>query len=339
MFSRRAFTLSGAALLGLSSCQSAKHGQTSAPHIDVRDQALNDVLDPNASLDLLETGFGWSEGPTWDRQRERLYFTDVPNNIAFQWPRAGPVSVFLDPSGTSNAHGFREPGSNGLWYSRQGDLIVCNHGLRRVERLDLDTHTRLPIAVDYQGRRFNGPNEVVEASDGTLYFTDPPYGLEGLNASPLKEMSVNGVYRVRPDGQVERLVSDMTFPNGVALSPDERTLYVSQSAPNAPIIRALDLALDGSVAAHRTFFDASSLMNPSDPHMVDGMAVSGSGHIFATGPGGVLVLTPNGQLLGRILTGRATANCAFGEDGRTLFITAHDRLLRIRSKARGVQWT
>ena len=284
-------------------------------------------------LETLGEGYGWSEGPTWDRERDALYFTDVPGNTAYRWAEGEGVSVFLDPSGGTATEGFREPGANGLWYARDGSLVICNHGERRVERMDIDTKTRTPLASRYNGQRFNSPNDVVEAADGTLYFSDPPYGLEGLDDSPLKEMEANGVYRLSSDGTVERLLADMTRPNGVALSPDDRTLYIAQSDPDAPILRALDL---GSGAV-RTLFDFT--LYSDSPGLPDGIAVAGTGELFVTGPGGVYLLSPEGEALARVDTGVATANCAFGGDGSTLYITAHTKLQRIPTNLTGAQWS
>lgn len=323
---------------GLAGCRSFSMADTVPGYLEVRSPDFFDVIAPTAELETLSVGYRWSEGPTWDRARGALYFTDVPENTAYRWRPGAGVDVFLQPSGASATEGFREPGANGLWFARDGHLLICNHGLRRVERMNLETSQRKALAQTFEGHRFNSPNDVVEARDGTLYFTDPPYGLEGLDASPLKEMAENGVYRLTPGGQISRLVSDMTFPNGVALSPDETQLYVSQSDPGAPIIRALDLSSQGEVQGDATFFDGMALLSEGLPGLPDGMAVSAQGHIFATGPGGVLVLSPEGDLLGRILTGRATANCAFGEDGSVLFITAGDRLMRLQTRVSGVQW-
>ncbi len=339
ILSRRELVLMGGAALALSSCAN-ETGVPAASDVEVLDPALSSLIDPEAPLRELGRGYGWSEGPAWDKARGALYFTDVPGNVAYKWTDAAGVEVFMDPSGAPEAApGFREPGANGLWYARDGSLIVCNHGRRGVERLNLETMERELLVGAFEGKAFNSPNDVVEASDGTLYFTDPPYGLEGLDASPLKEQAANGVYRLRPDGTIEQILSDMTFPNGIALSPDESRLYISQSDPEAPLIRELTLAADGSVTGDRLLFDAKPYMAEDAPGLPDGMAISSEGHLFATGPGGVLIIAPDGKLLGRIKTGRATANCAFGGDGRTLFMTAHDRLLKIETKVRGLSWS
>ncbi len=339
MATRRSILAGGGASLLLAACQRTASRPVSAAVVRIErlDPRLDALIPPGTDARILGTGYQWAEGPAWDRRRDCLYFTDVPANRAYRWRPGRDVEVWLDPSGipTDQAEGFREPGANGLWMREDGSLLACVHGSRAVEVLDPDSRSRTRLVGEFQGQRFNSPNDLVEAADGSIYFTDPPYGLEGLDASPMKEMAVNGVYCRRPDGVVERLIADMSFPNGIALSPDERRLYVTQSDPQAPVIRSLDLDADGRVIGDQRFFDASGLDGPGLP---DGMAVDAQGHIFATGPGGVLILAPDGILLGRILTGRGTANCAFGEDGRTLFLTAQDRLLRLETLSRGVQW-
>ncbi len=293
-----------------------------------------DLIAGDAQLEKLAEGYQWSEGPAWDARRGRLYFTDVPANVAYVWKPGEGVTTFLDPSGIAreNAQGFRESGANGLLLSRSGRLLVCNHGRRSVEELDLDSGVRRVLASEFNGKAFNSPNDIIESSDGTLFFTDPPYGLEGLNNSPLKEMASNGVYRLSPDGSLARIVGDMSFPNGAALSPDERYLYVTQSDPDAPLVKRFDLRAN---MEGETWFDVQPFID-GYPGLPDGMAIASSGHMFLAGPGGVLVVDPSGECLGRIGTGGAAANCTFGEDGGMLFITAHDRLLRIKTKSKGI---
>ena len=297
------------------------------------------LVEPSARFAERARGYRWAEGPAWDRRVGALYFTDVPANKAYRWTEASGAETFLDPSGLAgDTTGFREPGANGLALSASGDLLICNHGTRRVERMDLTTMVRTPIATAYDGEPFNSPNDLIEAPDGAVYFTDPPYGLEGLDASPLKRQEANGVYRVSLDGEVTRLVSDMTRPNGIALSPDSSRLYVSNSDPALPIIRELTI-VGGAVSADRVLADFSAFQGEDAPGLPDGMAVAADGVVFATGPGGIFLVTPDGEVAGRLSTGRPTANCAFGgEDGGTLFAAAQDRLLSIPTRTRGLAW-
>ena len=288
-----------------------------------------------ASLETLGEGYQWSEGPIWDGARDRLLFTDVPANTAYSWSEARGVETYLAPSNGLSGEGAPTSGANGLWFTRDGGLLLANHGARSLDRLDPASKARTALVTRFEGKRFSSPNDVVEARDGTIYFTDPPYGLEGQDDSPLKEMAVNGVYRLSPSGGVERILDDMTRPNGVALSPDEATLYITQSDRDAPILRAFDLAT-GSV---RTIQDFAPDLAAGIPGLPDGLCVATTGEIFVTGPGGVYLLGSDGERLARVETGVATANCAFGgSDGSDLYITAHTRLQRIPTRLKGVQW-
>lgn len=339
MISRREAMLGGAATMVLAGCTSAVPTSDTVPSIlDVRDDRFLSLFPTDAAFETLGTGYGWSEGPAWDAARQALYFTDVPGNTAYRWSREDGVSVFLQPSGAESVEGFREPGANGLAVSGEDRLLICNHGLRRVEAMDIQTKLRTPLTTEFEGKLYNSPNDLIEASDGTIYFTDPPYGLAEGDASPLKEMDVNGVYRLDPDGSVTRLFDDMTRPNGIALSPDERSLYITNSDPENAKLRVADLSEDGEVLSHRWLFDTMPFMAEDAPGLPDGMAITTDGLIVTTGPAGIFVITPEGELLGRILTGRATANCTFGEDGRTLFITSHDHLLRLETEMMGLGW-
>jgi len=299
------------------------------------------VFEGSTGLEQLAEGFTWAEGPSWDRARQCLYFTDVPGNRAYRWSDSNDLEVFLDPSGVdaSQAVGMREPGANGLWYGQDGWLYLCNHGERSIQRVNLDNLERETLIDRFEGQKFNSPNDLVQAADGTIFFTDPPYGLEGLDASPLKEMTANGVYRLKTDGTCDRLFDHLSFPNGIALSPDEDWLYVAQSDPEAPHIYRAKLDSGNVVGPLELWFDTSEFLAAGDSGLPDGLCISSDGLVFATGPGGVFVLNNDGHMLARILTGRATANCAFGgHDGRTLFMTANDHLLRMTTNAQGVQW-
>jgi gluconolactonase len=295
------------------------------------------LIDPAARISELANGFQWSEGPTWDKTRRTLYFSDVPQNTAFSWSEKNGLKIFKKPSGLPDGEDvtpFGSAGSNGLKLSRDGKrLLVASHGKRAITSIDLSNGTETPLAQYFQGKRFNSPNDLVEAKDGSIYFTDPPYGLKGQDTSPLKVQPHNGVYRLHPDSSVELLDGTMLRPNGVALSPDERTLYVTHSAKDNRMLKHYSIGSDGKITDNGMFFDARSLDGPGNP---DGLCVAKNGYIFSTGPGGVLILSPKGKLVARILTEKSCANCCFGKDGRTLFLTTTDRLGMIPLKTMGL---
>jgi gluconolactonase len=304
--------------------------------IERLDPALDTLIPPDAIIEKLAEGFDWSEGPVWVKAGGHLLFSDVPRNVVLKWQEDNGVSEFLKPSGyTASAARRGESGSNGLTLDTRGRLVLCQHGDRRVARLEAGGRFTT-LAEFYQLRRFNSPNDLVFKSNGDLYFTDPPYGLEGQNDSPKKELRFNGVYRVSPGGGVTLLTDKLTFPNGLAFSPDERTLYVAVSDPQRPVIMAFGVQPDGHLAQGRVFFDAGALAKEKDRKgLPDGLKVDQAGNLFATGPGGVLVISPRGKLLGILNTGEATANCAWGNDGSVLYLTADMYLCRVRTGTRG----
>ncbi len=299
------------------------------------DPALDALLAPDAEVEKVAEGFHWSEGPVW--KDGAVLFSDVPENTIYQWtPGTTTARVFLKPSGgMESTKEFREPGSNGLARDAENRLVLCQHGMRRVARIEKDG-TQTPLADRYEGKKFNSPNDLIIAKNGDIYFTDPPYGLEGGNKSPIKELTFSGVYRVS-GGKVTLLTDELTYPNGLALSPDEKTLYVNVSDPKAPYIYAYELAADGALGKHRIFFDASPLTN-SGPGLPDGMKVDRAGNVWTTGPNGVLIISPEGKHLGTIQTGQPTGNCAWGDDGSSLYITSNMFLLRVKTETKGAGW-
>jgi gluconolactonase len=299
------------------------------------DPRFDQLVPRDARVERLAEGFDWSEGPVWDKKGNYLLFSDVPLNTVFKWEEGKGVSIFLKPSGYTGAvPRGGEPGSNGLLMDSQGRLILCQHGDRRVARLEQDGKFTT-LADRYMGKRFNSPNDGVFKSNGDLYFTDPPYGLLGLNKDPAKEQEFNGVYRISAsDGTVTLVTKEMTFPNGIALSPDEKTLYVANSDPRKAIWMAFPLKEDGTVGPGRVFADVTSSV-PIKKGAPDGMKVDAAGNLFATGPGGVLVFAADGTHLGTFSTGEATANCGWGEDGSVLYITADMYLGRVRLTTKG----
>ena len=313
--------------------------------IERLDPALDALVPADAKLEIIGHGFEWSEGPTWLKADGGfLLFSDVLTNTIHRWDAQRGCRTYLSPSGyTSDVPRGAEMGSNGLAVDREGRLLLCQHGDRRIARLD--TPWRSPrtayvtVADRYDGKRFNSPNDLAVHSSGAIYFTDPPYGMIDYNDDvtkiPDKEIPFQGVYRVAPDGQVTLVTRELERPNGIAFSPDEKTLYVASSHGPRPVIMAYPLEADGGVGMGRVLFDARTL--PSGrPGACDGMAVDQDGNVFATAPGGVVVLTPEGNHVGSLLTTQRTANCTFGDDGSTLFITADMYLLRIRLTTKGL---
>ena len=299
------------------------------------DPALDALLAPDAAMEKLAEGFNWSEGPIWVAAQSHLLFSDVPEDRVYRWKEGEGVSVFLEPSGFTGAvYNGRERGSNGLTLDRQGRLVLCQHGDRRVARLAADGKNFETVVDRFEGRRFSSPNDLCFARAGNLFFTDPPYGLP---ADTKQETAFNGVYRLGLDGKLTVIARDMDRPNGVALSPDERTLYVGSTHDPKPVIMAYSLDAGGAVTGSRVFFDGTDLIARTKRHGgFDGLKVDTRGNVWSTGPGGVLVISPDGRHLGTLLTGRATANCTFGDaDGKTLYITANNLLLRIKTKVAG----
>ena len=309
-------------------------------HIHRETPALDALIAPDARIERLAEGFTWSEGPVWIDEQDCLLLSDVPANKMYRWSEEGGLSVFLEPSGYAGSETgiFREPGSNGLIRGPGNSILMGDHGNRAVAQLDLASRCKTFLATHFEGKRFNSPNDLVRASDGSIYFTDPPYGLEGLNRSPHKELSFNGVYRLMPDGEVRLVDDSLSFPNGILLSADGRILYVTVSDPEGAIIVAYALDEGGNATSRRLFADLTDLVRSGLPGLPDGMAIDRAGTLFATGPGGVHVFTPEGERLGRIDTGTAVANCTFGgPDGGMLFLASDSFLARLPTRTTGLR--
>jgi gluconolactonase len=302
------------------------------------DPALDAVLDVNTPIEVLATGYKWAEGPVWVKRGGYLLFSDVPANIVYRWKQGEAVVPFLDPSGLVGPipAGIREAGANGMAVDANGRLILADSGTRAITAVDLATKRRTILADRYAGKRFNSCNDVVIGKNGAIYFTDPPYGLAEGDTSPLKELGFNGVYLRTADGTVRLIDDKLKRPNGIALCPKKTTLYVAMSDEARPQILAYPLDAAGMPrAAPTVFHDFSEPLARKLPGLPDGLKVDKAGCVFASGPGGIYVLSPRGKALGLIATGKATANCAFGEDGKTLFLTSSDMLARVRLKTAG----
>jgi len=309
-------------------------GSSEFGSIERADPRFDALVPPEARLEKLAEGFVWAEGPVWVPEGEYLLFSDVPQNVVFKWKDGEGLTEYLKPSGyTGSGSPGREPGSNGLLLDAQGRLVLCQHGDRRVSRLGKDG-SFLELVSRYQGKRFNSPNDAAFRSNGDLYFTDPPYGLTGLNNSPVKELGFNGVYRLSAEGELSLLTDQISFPNGIAFSPDEKNLYVAVSDRENPVLMKCDVNEDGTIGNGRVFFDTKP-WTKAYLGVPDGLKVDRDGNLFATGPGGVNVFSPDGTFLGRINPGVATANCGWGHDGSVLYITADSYLCRIKLNTKG----
>lgn len=302
--------------------------------IESLDPAFAELLDTGQEIEVLGSGFEWSEGPVWQPAEKRLLFSDIPNNVIMQWQDGQEVTVYEKRVGYSGdpAEGGREPGTNGLFLSPTGQLYACCHGDRCIKRQKKDGSWE--VVVDrYQGKRFNSPNDLVFHSNGDLYFTDPPYGLP---AGQERELDWCGVYRW--DGkEVTLLTKEFDRPNGIGFSPDYKTLYVAQSDGKAPVWKAFPRQEDGSLGPGKVLATAKEFYGkvPGSP---DGLTVDQNGNLWVTAPGGVWVLNPAGKVLGKILTGQATANCTFGGPDRSwLLITADMYLCRVKTKTHGMK--
>lgn len=316
--------------------------------IERLDPAFDKLIGPDAKLEVLAEGHVWTEGPVWvPRDGGFLLFSDIPRNRVYKWQQGKGESIFMEPSGGTgkDAPTLKEPGSNGLLIDPAGRLVLMEHGDRRVSRLDSwDGKSKTTLADRYKGKRLNSPNDGVFKSNGDLYFTDPPYGRalrepKGGDEFPGRALDFCGVYRLSKDGELTLLTKEMSKPNGIAFSPDEKTLYVANSDPARPILMGFPVKDDGTLGAGKVFFDAAKLAGKDRPGLPDGMKVDAKGNVFATGPGGVLVLAPEGKHLGTIFTGVNTSNCNWGGDGSVLYVTADKALTRIQTKTKGKGFT
>lgn len=296
------------------------------------------VIKPGTKIEKIsEDKFQWSEGPAWIPATKNapgyLLADDVPGNIMYRWSERDGLSVFLQPSGLENPdpNVFREAGANGLFFESADTILAADSGNRQITRIDLTTKKKVPVVSTFQGKKFNSPNDVIKSRNGIIYFTDPPYGLKDFDKSPAaKEQKFNGVYRVAADGAITVIDDSLTYPNGIALSPDEHTLYVSVSDPTNPVWMAYTLNDQGMAVSKREFANAKDLAAANLPGLPDGMKVAKDGHIFASAPGGIIVMSPAGKRLGMISTGTNVANCAFGDDGTFLYMTSNHFLARIK---------
>ncbi len=325
----------------IAGCDSAKNksqkennneSETFQPYIERLAPELDAIINPNSRVEIIADGFDWTEGPLWV-DGLGLLFSDIPPNKIYLWTEKNGVKLYLTPSGYTGAEPRGgEMGSNGLLLDGDGNLVLCQHGDRRLARMNASLKDPKPDFITiidvYQNKKFNSPNDACYDKNGNLYFTDPPYGLENGVKDPLKELSFQGVYKYSNTGALHLVSEEMSRPNGIGLSPDEKTLYVANSDPNSARWIAFSLNNERLPESWIVFYDATDLVN-KEKGLPDGLKVDPRGNIFATGPGGVWIFNQKGKVLGKIRTGQATSNCAIGNGGKTLFITADMYVMKV----------
>jgi len=324
------------ALLCVASSASAQKGAKPTTTKIVRlDPRFDRLVPESAVLEKIAEGFTWTEGPVWSRKEGFLLFSDIPANAIVRWNQDRSTSVFLKPSGYTGTAPYEgpEPGSNGLAFDAAGRLVICEHGDRRVSRLERNGQ-KTTLADRYEGKRFNSPNDLAIRSNGDVYFTDPPYGLPKTFNDPRKEIGFNGVYRVSPQRVVTLLTRELNAPNGIAFSPDRKILYVGNSEAKRAIWMAYGVKSDGALDTGRIFYDATPWTKDARG-VPDGMKVDTRGNLFATVPGGLHVFAPDGTHLGYFSFDASVSNCAFGDDGSTLYMTVSSTVYRIALRTKG----
>ncbi len=297
------------------------------------DPGLDALIAPDAKIEKVSTGYKFLEGPLW-RSQGSLWFSDLVGNVVHQWTPDGKVTDVLNPGGYDGkdlpADGYNGP--NGMAVGPDGNVALCQHGNRRIVTLAADKKVT-PLVEKFDGKKLNSPNDVVYSPDGALYFTDPPFGLPKQDEDPAKEIKFNGVYRFAK-GKVEAIYKDLARPNGIAFSPDFKTLYLSNSEATHRLWMRCDVAATGPLTNCKVFADATSSPDQGVP---DGMRVDSAGNVYASGPGGLWVFSPEGKHLGTIKTPEGPSNCSFGDDGKTLYITAVSSVYKIRVNVAGAK--
>ena len=319
-----------AIILSCLCCQPKERIQTGT--IERIDPSVDKVISPGTAVEMISEGFEWSEGPLWIENQKMLLFTDVPKNTIYKWTEEKGVEVYLTPSGlTGPGPASKEPGANGLALNNKGELLLCQHGDRRIARMNTSIEQPSPsftaMASGYQGKRFNSPNDLT-FYNGDVYFTDPPYGLA---ADSLKEIPFQGVYKATSSGNVLLLIDSLTRPNGIAFSPDHKKMYVANSDPDKARWYVYEMSDLATIKSGKILYDATS-STKTEKGLPDGLKVDSQGNIFATGPGGVWIFNNTGALIGKIKLPEATSNCALSTDEKTLYLTSDMYLLRLKLK-------
>lgn len=296
---------------------------------------LDGIIKKDAKVEIVAEGFQFTEGPVWVEKEKMLLLSDVPGNIVYKWTEAKGKEVYLNPGGytdTAKRGGFMGP--NGLIISNEGKLLMCQHGDRRIAMMDAPLNAPKPVyktvAGSYDGKRLNSPNDLFQAKNGDIYFTDPSYGFERGAGDPKKELPYQGVYKVDKAGKVTLLVDSIEAPNGIGIFPDGKTLLVANSDNRKKRWYTYEIASNGSLTNGKIFYDVSAERAPGG---CDGFKIDNQGNVFAAGPGGIWIFTKAGKLIGKIkMNGTTVANCALSPDNKTIYLTATRYLLRIKMR-------
>jgi gluconolactonase len=294
------------------------------------DPSVNALIGANPSIEEIAKGYAWTEGPLWIEEKKMLLFSDIPNNRIMKWTKEKGAEVYLTPSGYTGTR-FRggETGSNALLLNSKKQLVMCQHGDRRMALMDAPLDDPKPkfitLADNYQGKKLDSPNDAAFRKNGDLYFTDPPYGLEKNINDPLKEAKYQGVYRLAANGKLSLLVDTITRPNGIAFMPDQKSIIIANSDSAKPFWYIYDVNGDGSLANGRIFQVAKS--GPGGGG--DGFKIDSKGNVFATGPGGIWIMNKTGKVIGKIKINRTVSNCSFADKEKTLYVSADKTILKI----------
>lgn len=307
---------------------------TTAFAIEILDNEALQVIDPKAAIEVVASGFTWTEGPLWVEEGNYLLFSDIPNNKVYKLDKNLDISTYLEPSGYTGEGAYGdEPGSNGLVLSKQGDLILLQHGDRCVAKMNTSLNDPksefTKLADNYNGGKLNSPNDGFFDKERNFYFTDPPYGLPLKMDDPRKELDFQGVFCLLNSGELV-LIDTLSRPNGIAQSPDGHTLYVSVSDPLHAVWYQYDIEKPGKVSNKQVFYDVTHLMGQQgEQGLPDGLKTNSKGYLFASGPGGLWIFNSSAKAIARIRTGQLTSNCALTTDERRVFLTADDYILAV----------
>ena len=302
--------------------------------IEILKSEARTFIDEKSEIKTIARGLTWAEGPVWLKDQQALLFSDVPENKIYRWSEANGLNVWLEPSGYTGPKEKKREGSNGLLLNEKGQLVICQHGDRRIAIMDAPLSAPAPkfisLVDNWRNKRLNSPNDATY-HDGMLYFTDPPYGLPGQDKDPEKELNFSGVYRVGHTGAIIMVIDSLLRPNGIGFSPENDFMYVSNSDPKRAIWMKYTIGTNGNATSGKILYDATDLVGKVNG-LPDGLKVHPSGYVFATGPGGLWIFSPEDKVIARIHIPQATANCAFDDTYTHLYIAADSTIIQVTLK-------